>query len=114
MPTVTTQSDILQKLKVFHASGRGLWNKVSDEDWTDWRWQLKNRVTSLEQLQEHIPNLSEAEIEGARLANTKLAMAITPHYFTLIDAADPECPIRNQVVPQIAETHTASWDMVDP
>ena len=114
MPTVTTQSDILQKLKVFHASGRGLWNKVSDDDWTDWRWQLKNRVTSLEQLQKHIANLSEAEIEGARLANTKLAMAITPHYFTLIDADDPECPIRNQVVPQIDETHTASWEMADP
>ena len=62
MPTVTTQGDILQQLKVFRASGKGPWNKVSDDDWTDWRWQLKNRVTSLEQLQEHIPNLSEAEI----------------------------------------------------
>ena len=114
MPTVTTHSDILQKLKTFHASGKGAWSNVSDDDWNNWHWQLKNRVTSLEQLQEHIPTLSEAEIEGARLANTKLAMAITPHFFNLIDTDDTGCPIRRQVVPQIDETHTASWEMADP
>ena len=114
MPTITTQSDILQKLKEFLAAGKGSWNEVSDVNWNDWRWQLKNRVTSLEQLQKHIPNLSEAEIEGARLANTKLAMAITPHFFNLIDRDDPDCPIRRQVVPQIDETHTAPWEMADP
>ncbi|SVD68010.1 uncharacterized protein METZ01_LOCUS420864, partial [marine metagenome] len=114
MPTVTTQSDILQKLKVFHASGRGLWNNVSDDNWNDWRWQLKNRVSSLEQLQKHIPNLSNEETEGARLADTKLAMAITPHFFNLIDTEDPECPIRRQVLPSIEETQTAPWEMDDP
>jgi lysine 2,3-aminomutase len=48
------------------------------------------------------------------LANTKLALAITPYFFNLIDPADENCPIRLQVIPKLAETHTASWEMSDP
>jgi lysine 2,3-aminomutase len=35
----------------FKSAGRGFWSDVSDADWNDWRWQLKRRVSSLEQLQ---------------------------------------------------------------
>ena len=87
---------------------------MADADWNDWKWQLKNRVTTLEQLRQHIPNLTEAETEGARLADTKLAMAITPQFFNLIDTEDPECPIRRQVIPTIDETFTSPWEMTDP
>ncbi len=107
-------TELLQKLKAFRPSDRGAWSNVSEVDWNDWRWQLKNRVNSLEQLQRYIPNLSPEETEGARLAETKLAMAITPHFFNLIDKKDPACPIRRQMLPRIEETHTASWEMDDP
>ena len=70
--------DMLGELKKFWPVDRGAWEEVPDPDWNDWRWQLKNRVTTLEQLREDLPNLSEGEIDGARLANTKLAMANTP------------------------------------
>ncbi|MGV3755156.1 MAG: KamA family radical SAM protein [Verrucomicrobiota bacterium] len=103
-----------QQLKQFRSSGRGAWTHVSDKDWNDWRWQLKNRVTTVEQLQKLIPNLTPEEYAGAKLANTKLAMAITPHFFSLIDVEDVNCPIRRQVVPREEETHTASWEMSDP
>ena len=106
--------DLLLQLKEFHPSGRGSWTEVSAADWDDWRWQLKNRVSSLEGLQCRIPDLTNSEIEGARLADTKLAMAITPHFFNLIDADDPDCPIRRQILPQIQETETAPWEMGDP
>ena len=107
-------ADVLIRLKEFRPVDRGAWAEMPDTDWNDWRWQLKNRVTTLDQLREHLPNLTEEETDGARLANTKLAMAITPHYFNLIDPKNIECPIRRQVVPQIDETHTASWEMADP
>lgn len=103
-----------QQLKQFRSSGRSAWAHVSDKDWNDWRWQLKNRVTTVEQLQKLIPNLTQEEYAGAKLANTKLAMAITPHFFSLIDVDDVNCPIRRQVVPREEETHTASWEMSDP
>ena len=113
-PPADDSAGALSKMKEFHPTPRGPWAEVSEDDWADWRWQLKNRVTDLEQLRGHLPNLTAAETDGARLANTKLAMAVTPHYFNLIDVDDPDCAIRRQVVPRIDETHTASWEMADP
>jgi len=104
-------SDIHRPIK---AIGKGFWKDVSDEDWNDWRWQLKNRVTRLDQLEARIPNLTPEERAGVQLANQKLAMAITPYFFNLIDPEDPHCPIRQQVIPKIEETKTADWEMSDP
>jgi lysine 2,3-aminomutase len=103
-----------QALKKFSSAGRGYCHDVSDADWNDWRWQLKHRITTAEQLQKFIPTLTPEEYAGAKLANTKLALAITPYFFNLIDPADENCPIRLQVIPKLAETHTASWEMSDP
>jgi lysine 2,3-aminomutase len=104
----------LNSLKEFHSSGRGFWRDVPDADWNDWHWQLKHRITTLAQLQRLMPTLTPEEYAGTQLANHKLALAITPHFFNLIDPADEHCPIRRQVVPRIEETHTASWEMSDP
>ena len=65
------------------------WADVAEADWEDWRWQLKNRVSSLEGLQSRIPDLTPQESEGARLADTKLAMAITPHFLISSTATIP-------------------------
>ena len=107
-------SAVLNQLKQFHSAGRGFWANVSDHDWNDWRWQLKHRITSLAHLQRFLPTLTPEEYAGTQLANTKLAMAITPYFFNLIDATDERCPIRSQVIPRLEETHTAPWEMSDP
>jgi lysine 2,3-aminomutase len=104
----------LEVLKEFKSAGRGFWHDVPDKDWNDWHWQLKHRITTVEQLQKFLPTLTPEELAGAKLANHKLALAITPYFFNLIDPADENCPIRLQVVPKEAETHTASWEMSDP
>jgi len=104
----------LENLKQFRSAGRGFWKHVPDADWNDWRWQLRNRITSLEALQRVMPTLTPEEHAGTVLANSKLALAITPYFFNLIDPADELCPIRTQVIPRIEETTTASWEMSDP
>jgi lysine 2,3-aminomutase len=104
----------LQSLKQFRSAGRGFWSHVPDADWNDWKWQLKNRITSLEQLQRLMPTLTPEEHAGTVLSNNKLAMAITPYFFNLIDPADENCPIRLQMIPRVEETHTAPWEMSDP
>src|SRR5580765_632672 len=104
----------LISLKQFHSAGRSFWADVPESDWNDWHWQLKHRITTLEQLQRLMPTLTPEETAGAQFANHKLALAITPYFFILIDPADEYCPIRRQVVPRIEETHTASWEMSDP
>ncbi|HTD65925.1 MAG TPA: lysine 2,3-aminomutase, partial [Candidatus Limnocylindria bacterium] len=49
------------KLKQFHSAGRGFWSDVPDADWNDFRWQLKHRVTTLEQLRRLLPTLTPEE-----------------------------------------------------
>ena len=77
-----------QSLKAFKSSGRGFWHDVSATDWNDWRWQMKHRITTVEQLQKFLPTLTPEEHAGAKLANHKLALGITPYFFNLIDPAD--------------------------
>lgn len=113
-PNPSSQS-IHESLKQFRSAGRGFWSHVSDAEWNDWKWQLKNRITNVAQLEKVLPTLSREEREGAILAGeSKLAMAITPYFFNLIDSADPNCPIRWQVIPRVEEMHQASWEMSDP
>ena len=68
-------------LKEFRPAGRGFWHDVPDADWNDWHWQLKHRITTPEQLQKFLPTLTPEENAGAKLANTKLALGITPYFF---------------------------------
>ncbi|MDF1824569.1 MAG: KamA family radical SAM protein [Verrucomicrobiales bacterium] len=101
--------------KSFRSSAPGYWadKGVTEEQWNNHTWQLKNRITSLPQLEEHL-NLSEEERSGVILSGTKLAMAITPHFFNLIDRDNPDCPIRRQIIPRVEETWVSPYEMSDP
>ncbi|HLP77557.1 MAG TPA: KamA family radical SAM protein [Candidatus Paceibacterota bacterium] len=103
-----------EALKRFSSAGRGFWADIPDSQWNDWHWQLKNRITTLSQLETLMPTLTPEEYAGTKLANSKLALAITPYFFNLIDPTDENCPIRRQVIPRVEETHTAAWEMSDP
>ena len=92
--------------------GQGLWQHVPESDWKDWTWQLKNRLTSAEQLEQYMA-LTPAEQAGCRFANHKLALAITPYFFNLIDRNDPDCPIRRQVIPREEEMVVSKEEMLD-
>ncbi|RME69158.1 MAG: KamA family radical SAM protein [Verrucomicrobia bacterium] len=92
--------------------GQGLWQHVPPDYWNDWGWQLKNRITSVEQLEQYM-TLTDAERRGCEHANHKLALAITPYFFNLIDRDDPDCPIRRQVIPREEEMFVAPEEMLD-
>src|SRR5256885_15690931 len=99
--------------KEFVSFAPGYWPGTPPELWNDWKWQLKNRVTSLAQLEQHL-ELSNEERSGVLLSGTKLALAVTPHFFNLIERDNPDCPIRRQVIPRIEETWASPYDMADP
>ncbi|TFG03310.1 MAG: lysine 2,3-aminomutase [Promethearchaeota archaeon] len=88
-----------------------LFGDVSDEDWNNWRWQFKSRITTLEELKEYLP-LTKEEDDPQILQ--KLRMAITPYYLSLIDPHDPWDPIRKQAVPTIHELSRSPEDLEDP
>ena len=71
-------------------------------DWDDWRWQLRNRITTVERLSEYI-DLTECEREDIKLASRHFCWAVTPYYARLMDREDRNCPIRRQVVPTAEE-----------
>lgn len=89
------------------------WEGISKEDWQDWRWQLRNRVTNLEELQNRI-SLHPDEISGIKVSRGKFAISITPYWISLMDKEDPRCPIRRQVVPYINEAGTTKDEFIDP
>lgn len=93
--------------------GQGLWTNIPKESWNCWKWQLRNRITSVEQLEVHM-TLSADERAGCLFAKNKLALAITPYFFNLVDRNDPNCPIRRQIIPTISESRTAQEEMIDP
>jgi len=93
-------------------TGQGLWQHVSPDDWADWTWQLKNRLTTTEQLEQYL-TLTEEEKAGCAYANRKLALAITPYFFNLIDRDNPDCPIRRQVIPRGAEMVVSEEETAD-
>ena len=97
----------------FISHAPGYWSDEDTANWDDHRWQLRNRVDSLADLDLRL-NLTDEERAGVLLAGNKLAMSITPHFFNLIDRDDPNCPIRRQVIPRIEEGWNAPEEMADP
>ncbi|MBU1238179.1 lysine 2,3-aminomutase, partial [Myxococcota bacterium] len=86
---------------------------MTDEQWNDWKWQLKHSIKTVEQLQEVIP-LSLQEEREIRGTLTTFNMAITPYYANLIDPANPTDPVRMQSVPSLRETEINIGDLLDP
>lgn len=90
-----------------------LWKDVPEEEWNDWHWQVRNRVTTVEQLSRVI-KITQSEEKGIEECLKHLRMAITPYYASLIETQNPRCPIRRQAVPTEKELMIDHWDMVDP
>ena len=80
----------------------------------DWRWQLQNAVRTASEL-DRVLVLTDGERAQALAAERAgLPLSITPYYLSLVDPNDPDCPIRRQVVPRIAESREVPGDMRDP
>ncbi|MFZ5985708.1 MAG: lysine 2,3-aminomutase [Bacillota bacterium] len=90
-----------------------LWRDIGEEQWNDWRWQISNRITTLEEL-EKVINITDEEREGVKRCLKTLRMAITPYYASLMDPDNPNCPVRRQGIPTVYETLVSNSDMSDP
>src|SRR6185436_15187567 len=89
-----------------------LWRNVPKKQWDDWRWQSQNAIRSVRQLRDLLPfEPADLEIMGQLEAEYKLA--IPPYYFSLIDVADPQDPIRLQSVTSPLEANS-SYELEDP
>ena len=62
-------------LDTYRANRQRLYPDVADAQWNDWKWQLKNRVSSLEALESKI-RLTKEERAGVLLAGDGTGVCI--------------------------------------
>ncbi|MDF7809340.1 KamA family radical SAM protein [Pontiellaceae bacterium B12219] len=78
------------------------------EFYNDWKWQIANRISTLDQLEEYIALTREeqAAFEG----EIPLSFAVTPHYASLLknDA------LRKTVIPTDRENKVGTGELADP
>ncbi|OGL39319.1 MAG: lysine 2,3-aminomutase [Candidatus Schekmanbacteria bacterium GWA2_38_9] len=96
--------------KVIKAS---YWKDVPDEEWNNWQWQIKNRLTAIEDLS-RIIELSDEELAELKKVTERFKMSITPYFASLIDKNDPNCPIRKQAIPSKYELQKTRDNDPDP
>jgi lysine 2,3-aminomutase len=89
------------------------WEKVTREEWIDWKWQMKNTITTGEELQEVIP-ITEDEKNRINQTLPKYKFAATPYWVSLIDVANPECPFKLQAIPMPEELVVSPGEFSDP
>ncbi|MHC4788334.1 MAG: KamA family radical SAM protein [Planctomycetota bacterium] len=78
---------------------------------SDWQEQLRNSVTTAEQLEQYV-NLTPEERAGIERIEGVFNWGISPYFASLMDPDDPDCPVRRQVVPRIQELQDelGVWD----
>ncbi|HEX2660027.1 MAG TPA: KamA family radical SAM protein [Polyangia bacterium] len=87
--------------------------QVPPAQFLDWRWQLRNRLSTKAELSALLP-LTADEDAAMDAAPGLFRVGVTPYYFSLIDRAHPACPVRMQVVPRSRELVVEDGDLVDP
>ena len=75
---------------------------ASENDWNNPKWQLKNRISDVDELSKYT-NLTNEEYDNIKKVSEEYRFAITPYYFSLIDFDNPLCPIKLQSIPDIKE-----------
>ena len=90
-----------------------LFGSVTDRQWTDWKWQFRSRITTIDELSYFIP-FSLKEQAQLKLVSLRYPISITPYYLSLIDTNNPGDPIRRQAVPSPLEITMSSMGVEDP
>ncbi len=90
--------------------------QASRSEWSDWRWQLAHRVTTLQGLAAVLRLSPEerAACEPRSDGRHTLPLAVTPYYLGLMDPEDPAQPLRRCMVPTLHELQPSPGEAADP
>ena len=87
--------------RIFSSKRAPIYADVPNEKWDSWRWQLSNRINTVDEF-EKVIKLTDSERKALSSAGL-FRVDITPYFISLIDPDDPSDPIRKQVVPTARE-----------
>ncbi len=90
-----------------------VWEKVTREEWDDWKWQMKNTLTTGDSLAQLLP-ISNEEKQRINSTLSKYKFAVTPYWASLIDPHNPECPFLLQAIPTPEELQLNLGELEDP
>lgn len=77
----------------------------------DWHWQIKNSITTLEDISKHLV-LTDEEKNFFK-SKQQFKFRITPYYLDLIKK-NPNSPIRKSLIPNNAEFNISNGESIDP
>jgi lysine 2,3-aminomutase len=92
---------------------RKLFPNITDSEWNDWHWHLKQAPMSLEHVMAHSVH-SESERNSLTQVLKKYPVMIVPYYLCLIDFSDPIDPILIQSFPMHEEVDFSKVGHPDP
>jgi lysine 2,3-aminomutase len=95
----------------FESKRAPFFKDIPDEKWNDWRWQMANRLNSVEDFNQ-VLKLTPSE-EKALSTPGLFRVDVTPYYVSLIDPDDVDDPIRKQIIPTAGEVDVFTGMMED-
>ena len=87
--------------------------RPTPEEWADWKWHFRHRITSLATLARIVP-LEAETLRRLEAVTPAFPLSITPYYLGLVRDDDPEDPILLQSVPDAREAELAGVGADDP
>src|SRR3569833_599848 len=89
-PKVELRFPVGQASRAFY---RRFWPGTGPAEWNDWRWQMRTRIRTLDELA-RIFRLSEDEYAAVSRHQGALPVGITPYYASLMGMTDAQEPLR--------------------
>lgn len=115
-PNISVVRRVRSQFKVSHKSEEfrhQFYPSSTIEEWNNWRWQNRNRVRTLADLQRMI-TLSDDEAAAIARHTGALPVGITPYYASLLDPLDANQAMRKTVVPVLGEYKISRGENEDP
>jgi len=87
--------------------------QATDQEWNDWRWQSRNRIRKLAQLEQMLI-LTDEERNALAEGGSMLPVGVTPYYMSLLSRTDANQPLRRTVIPTTNEFQRGAGEADDP
>ncbi|MHA7108909.1 lysine 2,3-aminomutase [Sunxiuqinia elliptica] len=107
-------------MEIFNGTQQAIANKINKtstiSNWRDWKWQLKNSISNIDQFEKLTGITFNAE-EKSQLKKTleKFPLSITPYYASLISTENYQNdPVFKQSFANVHELHVLDTDLADP
>ena len=107
-------------MEIFNGTQQAIANKINKtstiSNWRDWKWQLKNSISNIDQF-EKLTGITFSADEKTQLKKTleKFPLSITPYYASLISTENYQNdPVFKQSFANVHELHVLDTDLADP